>query len=100
MNFNITEFMNTLKDNVNAWLPTVTSIISIIICVVVGMAKLKAAAKDLKSNDVFEKLLAEIEADRSENRENKRLLRRYIDENHKIMRREDEESGSNRFEDQ
>lgn len=95
MQINLTELMNVIGENVNAWLPTVTSIISIIVCVVVGMARLKAATKELKNNDTFVELLAELQADRSERKAQSKLLKKYINETRKVMTRNDD-TGENR----
>ena len=97
MQINLTEFMNVLVENVNAWLPTVTSVLSIIICLVVGAAKIKKAANDLKSDKTIKELEEQVINDIAENKETKRLIKKYLDENHKIMRGpNDEGSGENR----
>lgn len=98
MQLNITEIMTILANNVNAWLPTITSILSVAICIVVGMAKIKRAANDLKSDKTIAELRAEVENDIAENKETRKLERRIINKLLKMydVGEADDEAGDRR----
>lgn len=78
MQFNITEFITMCVNNVEAWLPTATSVVSALICCIWGVARVKKAANDLKSDKTIAELKAEVENDIAENKETRKLDRRII----------------------
>lgn len=96
MSINLTEIINVCVANIEAWLPTVTAVVSALICCIWGVARLKKAANDLKSDKTIKEMREEIMNDHNENKEVHRLIQRYLDENHKIKRVDNEESGENR----
>lgn len=97
MQINLTEIVNVIWSNVNAWLPTATSVISIIICVFIGFARIKRACNDIRSDTTLKHIDAKIDNDLAENKALHAAMRRYLDENHKIRRgTNNEESGENR----
>lgn len=78
MEFNITEFITMCVNNVEAWLPTVTAVVSALVCCIWGVARIKKAANDLKSDKTIAELRAEVENDIAENKETRKLERRII----------------------
>lgn len=78
MEFNITEFINMCVNNVEAWLPTVTAVVSALVCCIWGVARIKKAANDLKSDKTIAELRAEVENDIAENKETRKLDRKII----------------------
>ena len=94
---NLTEIVNVIWSNVNAWLPTATSVISIIICVFIGFARIKRACNDIRSDKTIKSIDEKIENDLAENKALHAAVRRYLDEEHKIRRGTNNEgSGENR----
>lgn len=84
MSINITEFINMCVANIEAWLPTVTAVVSALICCIWGVARLKKAANDLKSDKTITELRAEVEADIAENKETRKLERRILNKLYKM----------------
>ena len=93
MQINLTEMINVVVENVNAWLPTVTSVLSMIICLIWGVAKIKKASNDLKSDETIKNLESQMINEITESKEVRKLIKKYMDENHRIMRIDNEESG-------
>lgn len=84
MSINITEFINMCVANIEAWLPTVTAVVSALICCIWGVARLKKAANDLKSDKTIAELRAEVEKDIAENKETRKTDRRIINKLYKM----------------
>lgn len=84
MSINITEFINACVNNIEAWLPTVTAVVSALVCCIWGVARLKKAANDLKSDKTIAELRAEVEQDITENKETRKLERRILNKLYKM----------------
>lgn len=100
MQINLTELANTMVTNINAWLPVATSILSVtatIICIIVNLVKIKKAAAELKSDKTIKDLADAVTNDIAAQKDTKRLLMKYLDEQNKIMRGSNDESGENRI---
>ena len=100
MQINLTELANTMATNINAWLPVATSILSAtatIICIIVNIVKIKKAAAELKSDQTIKDLADAVTNEIAESREMKRVVKKYMDEQRKIMRGPNDESGENRI---
>lgn len=97
MSINITEFINACVNNIEAWLPTVTAVVSALVCCIWGVARLKKAANDLKSDKTIAELRAEVENDLAENKETRKLERRIINKLLKMydVGEADDEAGEN-----
>lgn len=94
MQFNITEFITMCVNNVEAWLPTMTAVASALICCIWGVARIKKAANDFKSDKTIAELKAEVENDIAENKETRKLDRRIINKLLKMYEiGENDESG-------
>lgn len=114
MQVNITEILNNLQqfliyaknvisDNINAWMPTLLSILSFIIFVIVGIARIKKAANDLKSDKTIAELRQEVRNDIAESKQLRKMDRKIINRLMKIYDvgiddedREDREDGTKR----
>lgn len=112
MQVNITEILNSVQniliyakdiisENINAWMPTLMSILSVIIFIFVGLAKIKKAANDLKSDQTIAELKAEVENDIAENKQTRKIDQRIINKLLKIYDlgindEEDREDGTKR----
>lgn len=93
MSINITELITTFMSNLQQWLPTITTIASFLFCIIYGVGRVKRAANDLKSDKTVREIRDEQSATREEmvnirtqEKEILRLVRRALDENHKIKR--------------
>lgn len=96
MSINITEIINTCVNNIEAWLPTVTAVVSALVCCIWGVARLKKAANDLKSDKTITELRAEVEQDIAENKETRKLERRILNKLYKMYEiGESNETGEN-----
>lgn len=91
MNINITEIYNTVMSNVNAWLPTATSILSTAIVIFIGIARVKRACNDIKSDKTLNELRDEVRKEISANKETQRVNRRLINKLMKIAKIDEEE---------
>ena len=99
MQINLTELANTMMTNINAWLPVATSLLSAtatIVCIIVNIVKIKKAAAELKSDETIKQLHIAVENDIAAQKDTKRLLMKYLDEQNKIMRKNNDKSGENR----
>ena len=99
MQINVTELANTIMTNINAWLPVATSLLSVtatIVCIIVNIVKIKKAAAELKNDETIKQLHAAVENDIAAQKDTKRLLMKYLDEQNKIMRKNNDKSGENR----
>ena len=117
MQINITEILNTtqnfliyakdvISENINNWMPTLMSILSFIIFVIIGLARIKKAANDLKSDKTIAELKAEVENDIAESKQLRKMDRKIINRLMKIYDagiddedREDREDGTKRKQD-
>lgn len=112
MQINITEIFNSVQnfliyakdivtENINAWMPTLMSILSVIIFIIVGLARIKKAANDLKSDKTIAELKAEVENDIAENKQTRKMDQKIINKLLKIYGsgindEEDREDGTKR----
>ena len=93
MVIDIVAILGVIAANVEAWLPTVTTIISFAVCLFWGVAKVKNAANEMKNDTTIKEikeeqstLRGEVENSLATEKEMIRLIKRVLDENHKIMR--------------
>lgn len=102
MAIDILAIIGVIAANVEAWLPTVTTIMSAAVCLFWGAAKVKSAAKELKSDTTIKEmrdeqanLRGEVENSIATEKEMIRLMKIIIDENHHIKRGPGDENGTN-----
>lgn len=93
MTIDILAIIGVIIANAEAWLPTVTTIISFAVCLFWGVAKVKSAAKEMKSDTTIKEireeqatLRGEVENSIATEQEMIRFMKRVLDDNHKIMR--------------
>lgn len=96
---NITEIINTLANSYDAWLPTVISVGSIVATVFIGFARIKRACNDIRSDktigemrDEMAQLRGEQQNQSATEKEMIRVVKRYLDETHKIRRNTNDEN--------
>lgn len=91
MSINITEFINTVMNNVNAWLPTATSIISTALVIFIGIARVKRACNDIKSDKTLNELRNEVREEITAEKESRKVNRRLINKLLKMAKIDEEE---------
>lgn len=94
MGIDIIEIIKSITANAQSWLPTVTAIVSFIICLFVSIAKVKRACGDIRSDTTIREIKEGQQNEEASNKEMIRLMKMYMDETHKIRRNNNEgESG-------
>lgn len=91
MQINLTEIYNTVVSNINAWLPTVTSVLSTVIVIFIGIARVKRACNDIKSDKTLNELRDEVKQEIATNKEAQRINRRLINKLLKLTKTDEEE---------
>lgn len=91
MQINITEIYNTVMSNVNAWLPTATSILSTAIVIFIGIARVKRACNDIKSDKTLNELRNEVKEEIAAEKESRRVNKRLINKLLKLAKIDEEE---------
>lgn len=91
MSINITEIYNTIVSNVNAWLPTATSILSTVIVIFIGIARVKRACNDIKSDKTINELKNEVREEIAAEKESRKVNRRLINKLLKMAKIDEEE---------
>ena len=91
MSINITEIYNTVMSNVNAWLPTATSILSTVIVIFIGIARVKRACNDIKSDKTINELRNEVREEIAAEKESRKVNRRLINKLLKMAKIDEEE---------
>lgn len=91
MDINITEIINTITSNVNAWLPTATSILSTVIVIFIGIARVKRACNDIKSDKTINELRNEVRDEIAAEKESRRVNKRLINKLLKMAKIDEEE---------
>lgn len=91
MSINITEIYNTVVSNVNAWLPTATSILSTAIVIFIGIARVRRACNDIKSDKTLNELRDEVKQEIAANKETQKVNRRLINKLLKLAKIDEEE---------
>lgn len=91
MSINITEIYNTVMSNVNAWLPTATSILSTAIVIFIGIARVRRACNDIKSDKTLNELRNEVREEIAAERESRKVNRRLINKLLKMAKIDEEE---------
>lgn len=93
MVIDILAILGVIFANVEAWLPTATTIISFAVCLFWGIAKVKAAANEMKNDTTIKEirdeqatLRGEVENSIATEKEMIQFMKRVLDDNHKIMR--------------
>ena len=93
MVIDILAILGVIFANVEAWLPTFTTIISFAVCLFWGVAKVKNAANEMKSDTTIKEireeqatLRGELENSIATEKEMIQFMKRVLDDNHKIMR--------------
>ena len=93
MGIDIIAIITAVVANVEAWLPMATAVISTIICLFVGIAKVKRACSDIRSDTTIREIKEGQQNEEATNKEMIRLMKMYLDETHKIRRKNDEGEG-------
>lgn len=91
MSINITEIYNTVMSNVNAWLPTATSILSTVIVIFIGIARVRRACNDIKSDKTINELRNEVREEIAAEKESRKVNRRLINKLMKMAKIDEEE---------